>query len=237
MTDKIITITIVDDDLFDEENPRPSPSVLMAENATERAYLTHSSADWSGVTHDVVGEWDETTGEPLGLIGLAYADWIRPFGNEDGVATGNLDSMRWQGHPEPKWYEYDDTDPENIQTQRYPDTNMPFTLQIERTFIDDDGFPQIPHGWKVTMLSADPLRDITARAIGIYDDNDNYLYTTGAFINDGTGTYFTECPVGQRTADEVRINFKLLLGSAPEGAWVLPIGQASDSRQFWATDQ
>lgn len=234
--DKIITIAIVDD-VWTDENSRPAPSVLMAENATDRAYLSHSNADWSGVTHTVVGEWDEITGAPAGPIDLAYQDWIRPFGNEDGIATGNLDSMRWQGHAEPKWYDYDDTDPEDIQTRRYPVTTMPFTLQIERTLITDDGFPHIPHGWKVTMLSEDPLRDITARAIGIYDANDNYLYTTGAFIDDGTGTYFTECPVGQRTADEVDIHFKLLLGSAPEGAWSLPIGKDTDARQFWASDQ
>ena len=87
------------------------------------------------------------------------------------------------------------------------------------------------------MLSEDPLRDITARAIGIYTDADVYLYTTGAFIDDGNGTFFTECPVGQRTADEVDIYFKLLLGSAPEGAWTVPVGNADSEALFWSSDQ
>jgi hypothetical protein len=233
--DYIITIPIADD-VWTEEVPRPQPSALMATNATDNAYLTTNNTGWP-VSMVQVGSWDEYTGEPMSVITSDYADWIRPLGNDDGVATGFLDSMRWQGHSEPKWFQYDDTDPGDVQAERYPAYQRPFTLQIERTFINDDGFPQIPHGWKVTMLSADPLRDITARAIGIYNDAGDYLYTTGAFIDDGTGTYFTECPVGQRTADEVQINFKLLLGSAPEGAWTLPVGQGSDAREFWSSDQ
>ena len=235
--DYIITIPIADD-VWTDEVPRPQPSVLMNTNGIQNAYLTTTTEGWP-VSRDIVGMWDEYSGEPLGAIAAAYNDWIRPLGNDNGMATGFLDSMRWQGHSEPKFIEFEQPDPELPPTvaERYPDYRRPFTLQIERTFITDDGFPQIPHGWKVTMLSEDPLRDITARAIGIYNDSGGYLYTTGAFIDDGTGTYFTECPVGQRTADEVQINFKLLLGSAPEGAWVLPVGDEGDARQFWADDQ
>jgi hypothetical protein len=233
--DYIITIPIADD-VWTDEAPRPEPSVLMASNGTDNAYLTTNPDGWP-VSMVQVGSWDEYTGEPMSPISSAYTGWIRPLGNEDGMATGFLDSMRWQGHSEPKFFTYDDTDPENIVAERYPSDNRPFSLKIERTLITDDGFPQIPHGWKVTMLSADPLRDITARAIGIYNDAGAYLYTTGAFIDDGTGTYFTECPVGQRTADEVQINFKLLLGSAPEGEWVLTVGKSDTTAEFWATDQ
>jgi hypothetical protein len=235
MTDKIITLAIADD-TWTEENPRPAPSVLMAENATDRAYLTHSSADWSGVTHEVVGEWEEQTGAPLMPVGLAYQDWIRPFGNDAGVATGELDSMRWQGHAEPKWYDYDDTDPENIQTRRYPVNTMPFTLKITRE--DHTADPVFPGwGWRVDMLSADPLRDITARGIGIYSDPDwnNYLYTTGAFVDDGSGNYYTECPVGQRTTNPDPVYFALLLGSAKEGTWAM-IDTDSEAL-FWGQDQ
>ena len=224
--DYIITIPIADD-VWTDEVPRPQPSVLMATNGIDNAYLTTNNTGWP-VSMLQVGAWDEYTGEPLGAIDSAYTDWIRPLGNDAGVATGHLDSMRWQGHSEPKYFETD---------ERYPAYNRPFSLQIERTLITDDGFPHIPHGWKVTMVSDDPLRDITARAIGIYNDAGGYLYTTGAFIDNGSGIFFTECPVGQRKASEERINFKLLLGSAPEGAWSLAIGDETDTREFWAGDQ
>jgi len=212
----------------------------MAEEGLERAYLCSDTdmADWPG-TARLVGAWGDE-GEPLTTITSDYEAWIRPLGNEAGMATGNLDSMRWQGHPEEKLFEYTpDPDPElpPLVEERYPSTNRPFTLQIERTLITDDGFPHIPHGWKVTMLSDDPLRDITARAIGIYNSSGGYLYTTGAFIDDGSGTFFTECPVGQRTADEADIFFKLLLGASPEGAWDLLIGSPDSDRLFWLADQ
>jgi hypothetical protein len=188
-------------------------------------------ADWP-VTAFVLGQW-EPNGQPISMH-ADYQLW-RPLGNDNGVATGDLTGQGRQGWAY-RYQEYNDADPENIVTSLYPITNMPFELKIERQYIDDDGFPQIPHGWKVTMISEDPQRDITARGIGVYDANWNYLYTTGSFVPDGN-TYSTVCPVGQRTADEVDVYFKLLLGSAPEGEWVLPVGQQEDLRQFWAADQ
>jgi hypothetical protein len=85
------------------------------------------------------------------------------------------------------------------------------------------------------MISDDPARDITARAIGIYTDTWAYQYTTGAFVDDGSGNFYTECPIGQRTADPDPVYFALLLGAAQEGRWVLD-GTTSES-QFWSSDQ
>lgn len=236
MIDTIVEIQAI---VWTEENPQPSQSVLMAEYLDKQAYLTTTPDEFTGI---ILGAWDSETGLQEGqtyndlgdIVGTPthpiqpnYLTYVRPLGNEDGIATGVLDSMRFQGHVEPKYVEED---------KRYPSTNAPFSLRIERQLILDDGFPHIPNGWKVTMISDDPERDITARAIGIYDSNGNYLYTTGAFVPDGL-TYSTVCPVGQRTADEQQINFKLLLGSAPEGAWTLPVGKEDDTRQFWEGDQ
>lgn len=102
------------------------------------------------------------------------------------------------------------------------------------TFINTPGW-----GWKVTMLSDDPVRDITARAVGVYSDAEctSYLYTTGAFVDDGGGTYFTECPVGQRTATPDQVNFALLLGAAQEGYFNLSDGGDSTEALFWSSDQ
>ena len=220
-----------------ENNEAPSSQIIdMGGYGSRKVYSDprkdgNPVSDWGGDAF-VLGQW-EPNGEPVSM----HSDYqlYRPLGNEAGVATGDLTAQGRQGWTV-RYQEWDDTDPEDIKAVIYPVTNMPFQLQIERQYIDDDGFPQIPHGWKVTMISEDPARDITARGIGIYDANWNYLYTTGAFVPDGD-TYSTVCPVGQRTADEVDVYFKLLLGSAPEGEWVLPIGTAGDIRQFWENDQ
>ena len=87
------------------------------------------------------------------------------------------------------------------------------------------------------LETSDPARDITARGIGIYSDPDwtSYLYTTGSFVDDGSGNYYTECPVGQRTAAPDPVYFALHLGAAQEGTWQL-IGDVEE-RQFWGGNQ
>ena len=98
-------------------------------------------------------------------------------------------------------------------------------------------------GWSVVMLSDDPQRDITARAIGVYSqpgaDPVDYLYTTGAFVQDGShgNNFFSECPAGQRTATPEQVNFALLLGSAPEGWWVLTENGEDSEALFWSHSQ
>ena len=43
------------------------------------------------------------------------------------------------------------------------------------------------------------------------------ISTTGAFVDDGGGNYYTVCQVGQRKATPEPVYFALLLGSAQEG--------------------
>jgi hypothetical protein len=243
--DYIISILATTDDLYDEDNPRPGPSVLMAENLTHRAYLySGDSPAWPDST--IVGSWDADTGLQEGqsydaqgdVIGTPtypvtadYTDWIRPLGNDSGRATGLLDSLRWAGHSEPKFLTDDN---------RYTATDSPFTLRITRVeHTAPDPFPG--WGWTVEMLSDDPLRDITARAVGIYSDPEctAYLYTTGAFIQDGShdNNYYTECPVGQRQPSPDQVNFALLLGAAQEGFFNLPEGGGDTDALFWSHDQ
>ena len=245
--DMIIEI-LATEAIWNEANPQPQPSVEIAQyndGADKIAYLynTATGADDWPPSALVLGAWNEDDGLQFGqyfdtdgetVLGTVvfpiqanYEAYIRPLGNDNGIATGNLDSHRWQGHSEAKFMM------ENI---RYPATNMPFTLKITRE--DHTSDPTWPGwGWRVDMMSDDPLRDITARGIGIYSDPDwnNYLYTTGAFVDDGSGNYFTECPIGQRTAVPDPVYFALLLGAAKEGTWTL-IANSSEA-QFWSADQ
>jgi hypothetical protein len=117
--------------------------------------------------------------------------------------------------------------------------NTPFGGSPFWEFINQSGF----WGWVVFMVSADPLRDIAARAVGIYTDPECtiFQYTTGAFINDGKygDRFYTECPPGNRLATSAQVNFALLLGSAQEGWMNLPEGGDGEINVslYWAADQ
>ena len=139
--------------------------------------------------------------------------------------------MRWAGHPEQKFLQDDN---------RYPTTDSPFQLRIIREeFVAPDPFPGF--GWSVEMISADPLRDITARGIGVYSDPEctAFLYTTGSFVQDGShdNRYYTTCPAGQRTVTPDQVNFALLLGSLQEGFFNLPEGSSTSDALFWSHNQ
>lgn len=222
----------------------PQPSVEMARYEGKVAYLS-ADIEWSENAY-IVGSWDSETGLRYGqtydaeggVIGTPehaihpdYLEFINPLGNRAGQATGHLDTLRWQGHPEAKFLQDD---------RRYPDTDAPFQLKIERVYHDgtDPTFTIEGWGWTVTMISADPVRDITARGIGVYSDPEctQYLYTTGAFINEN-GTYLTRCPSGQVQPTDAQVNFALLLGSAQEGFFNLPAGSSTTEALFWSKDQ
>lgn len=299
MTDYYIEILNSEDDLYDEESPRPSPSVLVKQyndGANKRCYLFSGIlGDWSGSPSATVlvaftrdtglqeGQSydinDDIVGTPTYPVASNYWTYVRPLGNEAGKATGPLRTLRWQGQPERRYVE--GTTSSNLS--EYPNTNAPFNLKITREdygstalpwdsgttyntgdfatsggmwrslqdnninntpfggsayweFINQTG----PWGWRVDMLSADPSRDITARAIGVYSDPEatSYLFTTGAFVNDGNGNYFTECPAGNRTANADPIYFALLLGAAQEGIFALEAPEEGAEAQalFWAAD-
>ena len=293
--DTIVALPAIDAQ-WDDLNPQPAQSVLMDaynDGIDKQAYLVanYNAPDWPISTY-IVGAWDRSTGLQEGqsydidgttVIGTPthplqsdYFDYIRPLGNNDnGSATGELDSMRWQGAPEQK-YAQDDN--------RYPASNRPFDLLITRQAVgvgalpwdsgttyntgdfaesagsvwessQDNNLNNTPFGgspfwdlvsapgwgWRVDMISDDPLRDITVRAIGVYSDPEctQYLYTTGAFIDDGSGNYFTECPAGQRTGTPDPVYFALLWASVQEGFFQLidEADGAEGEALFWSNLQ
>ena len=222
-----------------ENNEAPSSQIIdMGGYGSRKVYSDprkdgNPVSDWGGDAF-VLGQWD-----PNGRPGIIHADYqlFRPLGNEAGVATGDLTAQGRQG-----WalraQEWDDMDPENVTSDIYPAGQKPFRLQITRE--DHTADPVYPGwGWRVDMISDDPTRDITARGIGIYSDDawQNYLYTTGAFVDDGSGNFYTECPIGQRTANPDPVYFALLLGAAQEGTFTLAEGGDATEAQFWENDQ
>ena len=239
------------EDPSDPDNPWTFPPVQHAPQENSSYVGDLSNGDYVHLLPNedpaatLIGHWDNdgtlhVVDEP------AYAE-LRPFGNDSGKATSMLDLMGYQGHAQRHLQEV----PVEHTYPEYPASEQPFSLRITRTQTLDDGWPHIPWGWTVEVLSDDPERDITARAIGVYDENWNYLYTTGAFVlmefeeEDEEGNpvtverYGTECPVGQRKATAEPVYFALLLGADQEGRWVLEDLDegAVDTRQFWSSDQ
>ena len=249
MTDYTIAIDLIDN-VFDDDNPRPQPSFptgpYTGQDGTDRfAYCTTTLDGWPDSMILICGH-DEQSGLHEGqyidadgfLAGVVqypphpdHDDYLNSLGNdsETGEATGLIVDPIWQGHAQFRMAE---------DQQLYLRSNTPFVLNITRTYTDDDGFPHIPWGWRVDMISEDPQRDITARAIGVYADPEctQYLYTTGAFHHDGDYDYYTVCPVGQRKADPEPVYFALLSGSTQEGIWHLvnPEEGARERRLFWS---
>ena len=64
--------------------------------------------------------------------------------------------------------------------------------------------------WRLVLFRP----DVNALAIAIYDSQGNYLYTTGALIDTGNDSWYTECPAGQADATPENVYFRWLLGSA-----------------------
>lgn len=230
---------------------RYSPSQIPQSNSAYVGTLSNDDIVYLLPNVDVVteatliGQWDND-GTLVFIDTDVYVE-LRPFGNDVGIATAHLDLIHYQGHSQRVVQETPvvDTLPE------YPADNQPFELRITRTLITDDAFPHIPWRWTVEMLSNDPLRDIIVRAIGIYNENDTYLGTTGSFVlmdfdeEDVDGNpiviqrYGCECPAALWKADSEIIYFKLLYSGQPEGSWTLENLEegATQTRLFWNGDQ
>jgi hypothetical protein len=130
---------------WDDLNPEPPQSVEIATEALDSAYLVGSGGftPWSVLTATIVGSWDSVTGlqegqswdngnvigTPTHPVTADYTAWIRPLGNDDRHATGDLDSTRWAGHDELKAL---------LDADRYPAADNPFTLTLVR---DDHTYP------------------------------------------------------------------------------------------------
>jgi hypothetical protein len=146
---RIYGIPTSDAPVWTEEAPKPNQTVEIDSNDTDTAFLVADPdfAYWEALpTAYIVGSWDAYTGlqegeswdesEPPVVIGTPdhpvtadYTDWIRPLGNLERSATGELDSHRWVGHVPPKFLQGD---------SRYTDANDPFVLTITRT---DNTYP------------------------------------------------------------------------------------------------
>ena len=167
-------------------------------------------------------------------------DIIRPFGNDEGEASDRLDLHHFQGHAQRDVQ----TAPVADTLAEYPPDNQPIVLTMDRWMDDTPGWEG--NGWKATIEFSDPTRPPNARAIGIYDENWNYLYTTGAFIETQIGTdpegepimrWQTHNPPGRATPEKEPVYYALLLGSAQEGRFELPVDRESVVRLFWEGDQ
>ena len=124
----------------------PAQTAFIADDGgTLTAYLVGEAgfAAWDALpTSYVVAAWDLTQesedgylqagqtfdngsviGSPTHPLQPVYLAYIRPMGNVAGRATGELDSLRWAGHPPAKWLNDDD---------RYTTDEHPFKLQVVR---------------------------------------------------------------------------------------------------------
>ena len=255
MTDYTVSIPI-EDDAWTEEAPRPTPSFQEGEyiddnRDTMTVYQTTNKEGWGPNMRLLAGHSEQSglhegqyldgegvvQGTPTYPVHADYDNYLLALGNDadTGEATNLIVGGIWQGHAEFRMAQDD---------KLYLPHNAPFSLEITRTYTDDDGWGHIPWGWRVDMISEDPQRDITARAIGVYSTPacqhpQDYLYTTGAFVDDGNGNYYTECPVGQRKANPEPVYFALLLGSIQEGIWRLEGLEkgSKEKRLFWKRNQ
>ena len=116
---------------------------------------------------------------------------------------------------------------------------------MERRFDDTPSFEG--EGWIATIEFSDPTRSPDVRAIGIYDADWNYLYTTGAFIWTDTGEvdenddpifkWQTVNPAGRVTVDPEPINYALLYASLQEGRMILDASAQGRTDLFWDQNQ
>lgn len=63
--------------------------------------------------------------------------------------------------------------------------------------------------WRMDLESD----DVTNLALYIQDSQGNYLYTTGALLDNGNGGWYTECPAGQADATIEDVYFHWILGA------------------------
>jgi len=163
-----------------------------------------------------------------------YPDSNAPFTLQITRVNNGADAPAWDTNTQYYTGDYVTNGGSTWQASQDNIGQVPFGGSPNWNFITSPGW-----GWSVVMLSADPLRDITARGIGVYSDPEctAFLYTTGAFVQDGShdNNYYTECPSGQYTANPDQVNFALLFGGAQEGFFNLT--EESAEALFWSSDQ
>ena len=184
----------------------------------------------------LIGTWSRD-GDLLTVLDADYEAFIRPFGNDAGVATDRLDYQHYYGHPQREVQET----PVPDTAAQYPSDTQPIVLNMSRRFDDTPGFEG--EGWVATIEFNSPDRAPDARAIAIYTDPDhqNFLYTTGAFVftdqGDGTFKWQAVNPAGRVTQNPEPIYYALLFGSLQEGRMTLDPEQSDRTDFFWDKNQ
>ena len=148
--DLIISLPTADIPVDLPPGTNPNPMMVYNRDATDfTAYLSQAAIGaWPG-SAILIQAWDTNQARGKGYLqrgqsyGIGdvvegtpdqplhpdYFAFIRPLGNQSGVATGFLDTVRWQGHPEAKF-----TNDDN----RYQTSDMPFDLKFTRENIGAD---------------------------------------------------------------------------------------------------
>ena len=224
----------------------PKPGYVVFDQEADGSYLYLSDRPLSYSNQTLVGAWS-SDGEILLDVNLdpipidPLFDFLRPVGNLDGDATGQVLYHHFLGH-KPRYVQ---EVPVANTLPEYPADNQPIILSMERRWDDTPGFEG--WGWIATIEFPDPNRPPDARAIGIYNDSWAYQYTTGAFVWTDTGEvdgdgvaifkWQTLSPAGFATATKESIYYALLLGSVQEGTSILPEDQDSQTLYFWESNQ
>ena len=257
--DYLISVPKAGDPVWTEENPGPLHLHRVGEYSTNWVYDCRSSTDPmllpEFATSTLLGSWD-FEGVAQSAIHPDYY-LIRPLGNaevegDDGIATGALQYSYGAG-----WRQrYLQETPVVNTLATYPADVQPISLTMERRFDDTVGFEG--EGWIATIEFSDPTREPNVRAIGIYDADWNYLYTTGAFIwtevepeqevldEDGNPTgevipavfkWQTVNPPGRVTVVPEPIHYALLYASLQEGRMTLEASAQGRTDLFWDQNQ
>jgi len=83
----------------------------------------------------LIGGWGND-GEIIAAVHSDYAELIRPFGNDAGVATDKLDYSKFAGHSLRSQQEVAAAD----TLREYPSDNQPFVVTMERRYDNTPGW-------------------------------------------------------------------------------------------------
>jgi hypothetical protein len=191
---------------------------------------------------ELIGKW-ENSGELIAYNKDVYLQ-IRPLGNLEGYATGDLDLIHYQGHKQRHLQE----GPTAIGLLEYPSDNQPCTLRITREKDSENG----TWGFIVVSLVDDPNRSMLQRRIGIYNSSGDNLYYTVNFKLTDTNIgedeegndiivkrYTASPPPGQWTDNPEEYYFALMEDNLLEGeGYLLDLEEGSQqTKLFWENDQ
>ena len=212
--------------------------------------LTYGQGEPPAVGGDIIGVWDYD-GVPVGAPDVDSYTAIRPLGNDAGQATGTLGYHHVMGHAPRMLGDPEAADP--IE-RLYPADDQPFAIEVRHKEFTGNSNPEWDGwGWRAEIVGGAASRDPSARAIGIYSDEDasQFLYTTGAFSEqpsawqvDADGlpltvwaTEYNPGLLGYPNDSKAPVHHACLLGSAQEGHASLQPEQESAYHEFWDHDQ